>query len=269
MQARCRGCATNPTDLAVLTMEKHFLENKIDGANWRQTGAPALQVFFHVISENDTPAGGNIPDSQIADQINVINEAYAKTGIRWALKNTTRTTNADWFNKAAPENEYQTAMKNQLRMGGAADLNVYSVGCVQLDDVIPFEISSQILNDGRFKTGNARGLLGYATFPYQYADAPRDDGVVLRYSSLPGGTAVPYNLGQTLTHEAGHWVGLYHTFQGGCESPGDHVFDTPAEDSAAFGCPDKRDSCPGGGVDPIRKLFCVRFLCKLTNKPDF
>lgn len=63
------------------------------------------------------------------------------------------------------------------------------------------------------------------------------DGVVADFRSVPGGEFAPqFGLGKTVTHEAGHWFGLFHTFQGGCEEPGDSIDDTPAEAYPAFGC---------------------------------
>ena len=70
----------------------------------------------------------DISDSQIQAQINVLNSDYASTGLNFVLANTTRTINSGWFNNAGPSNSQQTAMKNALRVGNAATLNVYTVG---------------------------------------------------------------------------------------------------------------------------------------------
>jgi hypothetical protein len=168
----------------------------------------------------------------IADQIAVLNAAYADWGWQFQLLGTDRTTNAAWFANCYGNTTDITAMKTALRQGNAENLNLYSCN-------------------------PSGGILGYATFPANYGTAAKLDGVVLLYSSLPGGSAAPYNLGATATHEVGHWMGLYHTFQGGCQG-GDSVSDTPAEKSPAYGCPVSRDTCVGSrypGADPTTNFM--------------
>ncbi|THH01883.1 hypothetical protein EW026_g915 [Hermanssonia centrifuga] len=231
-----RACASHPSDEKVLEYEAHFAAHKVEKESFSTDAAAAatVSVYFHVISKDSTTAGGNVPDSQLAAQITTLNQDYSGSGLTFTLAGTTRTVNSQWFNQVGPDSSLQTTMKKQLRQGGANALNVYTVG---------------------FVSGSGAGLLGYSTFPSDYSSNPTDDGVVMLFSSVPGGSTTNYNEGKTLTHEAGHWVGLYHTFQGGCSGSGDSVSDTPAEESPASGCPTGRDTCSSAGVDPIHNYM--------------
>lgn len=86
---------------------------------------------------------------------------------------------------------------------------------------------------------------------YGFKFITQDDGVVLNIHSIPGGAYIGFNLGRTLTHEVpkvlmlqvGHWLGLYHTFQGGCSWPNDFVADTIPQAGPTFGCPKPQTTC--------------------------
>jgi hypothetical protein len=193
------------------------------GWNPGQEANIQIPVRFHVIYSGST---GNVPESQLDAQINVLNAAYAGSGFSFVKAGTDRTNNNQWFTKCYSNERF----KQTLAIDPANNLNIYT--CKP-----------------------SGGILGYAYYPSSFAESNYRHGVVLLYSSLPGGSAAPYNLGDTATHEVGHYLGLAHTFENGCNNPGDSVADTPAEASPAFGCPVGRNTCSSAGDDPIRNFM--------------
>jgi hypothetical protein len=207
-----------------------------------------IPVVFHVIRKDTTVAGGNVPKAWVTDQIAVLNASYsggtggADTGFQFSLQSITRTTNAGWFKLTSGK---EKKMKAALKVGGPETLNVYSADL-----------------------GNS--LLGWSYFAQDAAKDGVLDGVVIHFDSLPGGPwGTDYSQGDTATHEIGHWLNLYHTFQGGCTGSGDFIADTPAEASPAYKCPTGRDSCSAPGTDPITNFMDYTFdSCMYQFTPD-
>ncbi len=194
-----------------------------------ESARAAIPVYVHVMM--DANGNGNVTDAQIASQVAVLNKTYggqesgtaSDTGFTFGLAGTDRYYNTKWH-----QDKSSATYRTKTRQGGPNALNIWLVDFA---------------------------YLGVATFPWDYARNPRIDGIRVQYTSVPGGSATNYNLGETATHEAGHWLGLYHTFQGGCTSTNDSVSDTPAQGSPTNGCPVGRDSCALPGLDPIHNYM--------------
>ncbi len=209
------------------------LEARGVSAKKKKAVAATVPVYVHVM--RDSAGNGDVTNQQINDQVAVLNSSYggSGTGFSFSLAGVDRYNNDLWH-----RDQQSTQYRTQTRQGGANALNVWLVDFA---------------------------YLGIATFPWDYSSNPGVDGIRVQYSSLPGGSIPNYNLGETATHEAGHWLGLYHTFQGGCTTTNDGVSDTPAQSSATNGCPEGRDSCSLPGLDPIHNYMDYSYDSCYTN----
>jgi len=236
---RDRCAARAPSAAEQEAIERDLSASAPQGQN--TAGVVTVPVYFHVVT--DSEGHGNV-SALVPAQIQVMNDAYASAGFHFQLVSQEVVANDAWFFSTVGSAEEQD-MKASLRQGGANALNLYTT----LGDV----------------------YLGWATFPVWYRGPLKSyDGVVLFYATLPGtGFKIPdveeepdhlieYDLGDTGTHEVGHWLGLYHTFEGGCNKNGDRIDDTPAEFEPNFFCVENIDSCTGKkfpGVDPIHNFM--------------
>lgn len=223
---RCATATFGEAEMGAVEQEvKARNANSSPGAD-KESGSYVISVYFHVIMSSR--GDGAVSDGTIGRQIRSMNTGFAGTGFSFVLAGIDRTVNDAWYNMGY-NSQAERRAKTALRRGTADDLNIY--------------------------TTSGGGYLGWATWPHKYQSQPEIDGIVVASESLPGGSIGNYNEGDTATHEAGHWLGLYHTFQNGCSANGDYVADTPAERVPASGCPVGQDTCPAPGSDPIHNFM--------------
>jgi len=220
---------TRAEQAAVDKRTKEILAAKQKAGTATPAAGAGVPVYVHVMA--DANGAGDVTDAQVTQQIAELNQDFAggessaasNTGFTFSLAGVNRYYNSTWH-----KDRQSTSYRSKTRQGGKNALNIWLVDFA---------------------------YLGIATFPWDYSKNPSIDGIRVEYSSLPGGSATNYNQGKTASHEAGHWFGVYHTFQGGCTSTNDEVSDTPAQSSATSGCPEGRDSCSLPGLDPIHNYM--------------
>ncbi|KAK0611410.1 hypothetical protein B0T14DRAFT_440392 [Immersiella caudata] len=251
---RCgTGPFSNDTKLPKIDGKDAFPDHKLAAR------APIdIPLYFHVIASSQTPSGGWISDNTLQKQFRVIRDTFSSYGItfRWAANETTKTVNTTWSetlykSDLEPEEDQPYSgrvleMKKALRKGGndLRALNIYFH-----PDIPEFA--------------------GYSSFvPLQKdrKDFISWDGIILNSNIMPGNPATALYVGHMAVHEIGHWLGLYHTFHGGCDGEGDHVSDTAPyfnQFSIMERCDDEtRNTCvdsagPGGEdlPDPVHNFM--------------
>lgn len=212
-----------------------------------------IETYFHIITSSG--GYGVYSNSNLGLQMQVLNDAFAGSGFSFDYgggANVQTVANDKWHIHNFGQSQANIDMWKELKVDGPNILNVY---------VLP-----ELYDNGG-------QIFGYANFPSNYAAYPLKDGIHTWTSSMTNGGFTDYEEGDTLVHMVGHWMGLWHTFQGGCLGIGDEVADTPSQLKPQWATcnPDlvgnnEPDSCPQEpGNDPIRNYMSSSYdICKNT-----
>lgn len=207
-----------------------------------------IPVVVHVVHEYGTE---NISKAQIEDQIRILNEDFRRMN---ADASNTRSV----FQSVAADSEIEFVLATKDPSGNCtqginriyspltnnARDNVKAVSYWPSDKYLNIWIVKSIQN-----SGDDPGVitLGYAQFPWDRNSRPTTDGIVVRsdYFGSVGTASGSNNVGRVATHEIGHWLGLFHTFQGGCNPPswGEQIDDTPPVIGPSYNCPIGANTC--------------------------
>lgn len=216
-------------------IDAHAVQFAVDH-DGEERAVVTIPVVFHVVYSTSAQ---NISDARLIAQLDQLNADYARM-------NTDAGSTPSVFQGVAANTQVQFCLA-QRDPGGNATTGIVrrstTVSSWSTNDAVKYISSGgsdawprdSYLNIWVCNLGS--GLLGYAQFP---GGAAATDGVVVLFSAVGGmstpGTATPYHLGRTLTHEVGHWLNLRHIW-GDATCGNDQVSDTPLHNTANYGCP--------------------------------
>ncbi len=214
-------------------------------------GVTIIPVVVHIIHFNGI---GNITDEQVRSGIDVLNEDFRKM-------NEDTTFNRPEFVPHVADSEIEFRLATLDPNGACTNgiMRVNSTMAYNADDAaksLSYWPSDRYFNvwlanslDGG---GGGGVLLGYAQFPWWGVDATY--GIIMRNDRWGAFTGTSNSDGRTATHEIGHCLSLFHTFQSGCgnncSSSGDDVCDTPPVTEASYSCSQSENTCSNDGSGP-------------------
>ncbi len=224
--------------------EAQFNSEAQKNRSFKKTTVIIIPVVFHVMHYNGNE---NISKEQIQDQIRILNYDFRR-------QNADTVKTRAIFRGIAADCEIEFRLATKDPQGNCSEginrietpLTLHAKDEIKYLSAWPSDRYYNIwvvqsINSGSNQSGT---ILGYAQFPW--VGSARLDGVVIRHDYVGTiGTASSSNSkGRVLTHETGHWLGLYHTFQSGCAS-GDLVEDTPPVSGPNFNVcwPSEINSC--------------------------
>lgn len=241
-------------------IQEHMKNNKSAAAT-----IYTIPLVVHVIHTGQpVGTGANISDAQVYSAIHALNEDYRKiagtlgdgngadTEIEFCLAQTDPQGNATTgINRVDGSAVTKYATQGIVRSGGANETQVKNLSRWPNDKYYNIWIVTEIDNNN-----GQSGVQGYAYFPG--ASAARDGATILYNAFGTTGELKSYTKrNRTTTHELGHGLNLYHTFEGddgGTICPpssiflGDRVADTPAHIRSRSDCPSGNNFCVNSGT---------------------
>jgi hypothetical protein len=212
--------------------------------NLRDQALLTVPVIFHIVLTNPSA----VTDAQIKAQMDTLNKDYAGINgdtvhILSAFKSRFGVANIQFaLATQTPDGEPTTGIERYITT--QSDFSVFSTNVKHVSSG-----GADAWNTDNYLNiwicQLSGGYLGLGTFPNDGDSA--NQGLMIDYRSIPGGSYTNYNGGKTLTHEIGHYFNLYHTWgdDGGACTGTDYVNDTPNQADYTSGCPsgEKTDAC--------------------------